>query len=166
MYASKSVGDLVLPYFDIQSLVWSGILLWGVLVKQSESIKHGWNYSLYICELGIKAVQRSYLHYLSMPFFTILLSLKLVSTSLLSRKKGKQCIATYKRDVLNRICSYIQWIAINTEQYENIKSKYVHDECDTNERPGKLRYTFKLKAENQLNTMSQNKKKVITSFGG
>lgn len=51
------------------------------------------------------------------------------------------------------------WIAIKTEQYENIKSKYVHDECDTNERPGELRYTFKLKAENQLNTMSQNKKK-------
>lgn len=168
MYESKSVGDLLHAYFDIQSFIQSGILLWGVLVKQSESIKHGWNYTLYICELGIKAVQRSYLHYLSMTFFTTLLQLKLVSTSCLSRKEWEQCIVTYRRDVLNRICSYIQWIAINTEQYKNIKSKYAHDECATNGRPGKLLYTFKWKAETLLNTMSQNKKKkkVITLFGG
>lgn len=49
---------------------------------------------------------------------------------------------------------------MNTEQYENIKSKYVHDECATNGRPGKLLYTFKLKAENLLNMISQNKKKL------
>lgn len=84
------------------------------------------------------------LHYLSMPFFTTLLQLKLVflAFSLLSRKEGEKRIATYRRDVLNRICSYNQLIAINTEQYENIKSKHAHDEYVTNGRPGKLLHTF------------------------
>lgn len=60
----------------------------------------------------------------------------------------------YRRDVLNRICSYIQWIATNTEQYENIKSKHVHDECATNERPGNLLCIFKWKAEKKQNEVN------------
>lgn len=69
--------------------------------EQSESIKHGWNYALYIHEFGIKGIQRSYLHYLPTPFLTTLVAE--IGFSPLAFKKGSRAYRTYRRDVLNRI---------------------------------------------------------------
>lgn len=82
-----------------------------------------------------------------------------IGFSPLAFKKGSRAYRTYRRDVLNRICSCTKWIAVDTEQYENMKSKYVYDECATKVRLRKLLCTFKLKADSMLNMMMPQERK-------